>query len=412
MALVGDLIIKCRAQAPDVAPTLPAPTASASVVTPSQSTLTPGIYNCIVTQRNNWGETVGSTEITNLNVSSGQGIQITSALLPGAVAIRAYLTLPGGNAGTEIQFVEGTTSPFTILSQSALLAGSPPFRSTAYMPDSDGARFGAATLYSWLNDALKKMSHITGGILDYSGVPTQAGNPLYVLPTQWKEITDVWYGGYWVQGGKRQDFFRYNTVTSSILDAVTISIHSNQMVMEVNYQPDRNSGVTSTTNAMLVTDTQVGINNTSVFQLPFGFAQIGSEIVAYSSLSGGVMGGLIRGVGSAVQPQAWQLATTVTELSLFWCGKRIYDVAYAPGQSTVVMGTPQGWENILLLYMLSQIREQEQDGQNVKRLMDQFEKDAQQWMMSNKGVVKKVQVGEANLPLVYAPTIAGGIIVP
>jgi hypothetical protein len=350
-------------------------------------------------------------ETTGLAVAAGQGIQISSPLLPGATTIRAYLTLPGGASQSEIGFVESTVSPFTIIA-APTAAGIPPARATAYLPDADGSTFGASTLFKWLNEGLKRLSRICGGLQDYAGVSTEKGNPFYVLPGQWLSITDVWYGGYWVQGGKRQDFFRRNSVTSSILNAVTVSIFTDRQVIETSYQPDRSGGITSTTADMQPTDTRVPLSNVGAFLLPFGFAQIGTEMVAYSSLGGGYMGGLIRGVGSSAVPQFWPAGTTVTELPLFWCGKRIFSIAYQPGQSSQVLTIPQGWENILVYWMLAQAREAEQDGQNAKRLLDQFQKDGQQWLMENKGVVTKVQVGDPTSPLVYNQTVAGGIIVP
>jgi hypothetical protein len=280
------------------------------------------------------------------------------------------------------------------------------------MPDSDGPTFGASTVFGWLNEGLKRLSRITGGLLDYAGVPTQAGNPLYSLPGEWLEITDVWYSGYWIQGGKRQDFFRRNTVTSQVLSGVAVSIFTDRQVIEVSYQPDRSAGVTATTGAIGANATSVPIANTGAFLLPFGFAMIGTEMVAYSSLAGGVMSGLIRGVGSSSVPQAWPSGTTVTELPLFFCGKRIFNVAYQPGQSSVVLTVPQGWVNILTRYMLAQAREAEQDGQNAQRLLKEFEDQGRQWLVSNKGVVKQVQVGEYNRTVTYATTVAGGLVLP
>lgn len=411
MSLVGNPIIAVRSQIPDLPPTLPAPTATASVVS-ATSTFPSGSYFLVVTQRNPWGETIPSAEnVAPLAVGAGQGIQITSTLLPTATAIRAYLTLPGGAAGSEIQFVESTSSPFTIKAP-LTAAGTPPTRSTAYMPDSDGSSFGASTSFNWLNEALKRLSRITGGLLDYQGVATQAGNPLYDLEGEWLEITDVWYSGYWIQGGKRQDFFRRNAVTSQVLGGVTISRFTDKQTMEVSYQPDRTSGVTATTGAVTATGTSVGIANSGAFLLPFGFAQIGTETVAYSSLTGNVMGGLIRGIGSSAVPQAWPIGTVVTEFPLFFCGKRIFNLAYQPGQSGVRLTVPQGWENILTRYMLGQAREAEQDGQNAQRLLKEFEDLGQKWLLSNKGVVRQVQVGEYNRTVTFATTIAGGLIMP
>jgi hypothetical protein len=409
LALLGDILFSVRSKIPDLPPTLPAVSATVAVVAAGGSTLPTGTYACMVTQRNNWGETINASETTGLVVGSNQGIQITSALLPGAVAIRAYLTLPGGAAGTEIQWVEGTSSPFTI-STPPTGYGTPPFRSTAYLMDSDGNQFGASTVYSWLNEALVECSRIVGGLLDYCGVPTVIGQPMYVAPGEWLEISDVWYGGYWVQGGKRAEFFRRNTVTSSILNRVSVSVFTDKQVLEVSYQPDRNSGTALTTGALTATGNTVTINNSGAFLLPFGFAQIGTEIVAYASLSGS-LGGLIRGLGSSVA-QAWPPGTVVTELSLFWCGKRLFGVQYAPGQSATTLQAPQGWAAIIPLYMLAQAKKAEQDMKAADDLEKAFTQAAERWYLGNKGVARFVQVGGSGVTRTFDNGIAGGVIIP
>lgn len=414
MALIGDILFSVRNKIPDLPPTLPAPSATVTVAASVGSTLPPGTYACVVTQRNPWGETLESAETGSLAIIADQGIHIVSTLLPGATAIRAYLTLPGGAPGTEIQFAESTTSPFTISTPPTGFAP-PPSRATAYMLDADGPTFGASTVYSWLNEGLSELSRIVGGLLDYCGVPTAVGQPMYVAPGEWLEISDVWYGGYWVQGGKRAEFFRRNTVNSSILSRVTVSVFTDKQVIEVNYQPDRNSGVTATTASMSATDTSVAITNPSAFLLPFGFAQLGTgpsaEIVAYASLASGAMSGLIRGLGSSVA-QSWPSSTTVTELSLFWCGKRLFGVKYSPGQAYTTLQAPQGWGAILPLWMLAQAKRAEQDVKQAMEIEKQFAESAGEWYRANKGVSRFVQVGGSGVPLTFDGTVAGGIIIP
>jgi hypothetical protein len=415
---VGDMIFLTRSQIPDMPlVTLPVPAATVAVTSAPGSTLPLGTYCCVVTQRNPWGETLGSTEVTGLAVGPGQGIQITSALLPGASAIRAYLTLPGGAAGSEVQFQESSSSPFVISTQ-ALGFGPPPTRNSAYQIDSDGPAFSSAIVYKWLNQALNKLSRAVGGLLDYCGVPTAAGQPLYVMPGEWLEVSDVWYGGYWVQGGKRGDFFRRNAVNTSILSGVSVSIFSNQQIIEVSYQPDRSSGITTSTAPMVPSDNLVNIVDPSQFLLPFGFAQLGtgpgSEFIAYASASNGQLSGLIRGIGGSAA-QSWPSGTQVTELSLFWCGKRILPAnLFSPGQAAAVLPVPQGWESIIPTYMLGQAKRSELDVDGGMKLEKQAIDEAKDWLMSNKGVVRQVQVNgySQQRPGIFAPTPAGGVIIP
>jgi hypothetical protein len=418
---IGDVLFLVRSAIPDLPPTLPPVIASVTVQI-MQSTLPTGTYNCKVTQRNPWGETLPLSETLSLSVGPSTGIQVNTVPLPGVTAIRAYITMPGGASGTECQYVESTVvgsgAQGPVINFAPTAAGSPPTRSTAYMMDSDGVMFGASTIYGWLNEGLMKLSRAVGGILDYAGVPTVAGQPLYVTPGQWTEISDVWYGGYWVQGGKRAEFFRRNAVTASILSQVTVSVFTEKQVIEVSYQPDRNSGVTPTTADMAATDTSVQIGDISQFLLPFGFAQLSNpsvstatEIVAYSSLSGNTMGGLIRALGSSTA-QVWSAGSTVTELSLFWSGKRLFTTKYFPGQAATTLAAPAGWDSILTLYMLAQAKKAEQDIKTAKELSDQFFQEAQEWYRANKGVARFIQVGGGSGLGVFDGSIAGGVIIP
>jgi hypothetical protein len=417
VALLGDILFSVRNKIPDLPPALPAQFTTVSLVGIAGSTLPAQTYYASCTQRTNWGET-SSTEFGPFTVGANQGIQAVFNVAPGVVALRLYLTMPGGVAGSECLFLESTNvsnNVVVISSLSNVLPGSPPTRSTAYLMDSDGPQFGASTVYSWLNEGLAEFSRVVGGILDYSGVPTLAGQPLYVCPGEWLEISDVWYDGYWVQGGKRSEFFRRNSVTTSILSRVTVSVTTNQQVIEVNYQPDRTAGTALTSNAMATTDTQVSINNTGFSYLPFGFAQfsgpLGTEIVAYSSLANGVMSGLIRSLGSTTA-QAWPSGTTVTELSLFWCGKRIFSTKYYPGQSGTTLQAPHGWAAILPIWMLAQAKRAEQDIKEAMGMEKDFREQAKEWFNSNKGVARFVQVGGSGMPLTFNDTVAGGVIIP
>src|ERR1035438_1293083 len=106
MPTIGDVLFSVRSAIPDMPPTLPAPTATAIVATAAGATIPIGAYYVVVTQSNPWGETLGSAEIGPLTLTVNDGVQVTSALLPGATTIRAYLTLAGGISGSEIQFTE------------------------------------------------------------------------------------------------------------------------------------------------------------------------------------------------------------------------------------------------------------------------------------------------------------------
>lgn len=423
---IGDLIISVRAKIPDPPQgLLPPPIISGVGISVGAGTVPAGVYFFVVTQFNAYGESLPSVEQGPVNVVSASAIDFTFFGSPDAVSGRVYLTIPGQPSGSESLAYDftvpagGLPGTISILNYPTYSAF-PPTRSSAWLPQTDGQQFSCTRLYQWLNQGLNKLSHAVGGILDYCGVPSVSGQPLYILPGQWLSISDVWYGGYWVQGGNRRDFFRRNTVTASVLANVTVSITSNKQVMEISYQPDRNSGVTNTTADMQATDTSVPIANGSVFLLPFGIAQIGTEFVAYANLTSSSLPGLIRGIGGTV-PQFWPSGTTVTELPLFWCGRRIFDSGYSPVPTgptgpadpvSTIIPVPAGWKTILEDYMLAQAKMAEQDVDAGEKLEQQAFASAEKWMYANRGVAQFVQVGYQNRPVVYDDTIAGGLIMP
>jgi hypothetical protein len=394
---------------PDEPQVLPATVAAVAVVAAAGSTLPVGAYNCVVTQRNQWGETIASGETIGLNVGANQGIQITSPLQPSAVAIRAYLTLAGGAAGTEQQFIESASSPFTI-STPLPSAGTPPVLSRAWLPDTDGNLISASVVYRWLNDGLQIISQETGGLLDYCGVQSILGQPMYVVPGTWKEITSIWYDGYAMTGGDRGLFFRRNAVTSAVLSSAAVSIADNRNILEVFPQPARTAAASTLTSPMAATDTVANLASTTGYALPFGFTQIDSEIMAYAGVSGNQLTGLIRGLGGSAAVAHLTNAPAI-ELNIAWSGKRQILPAYVPGQSQTQLPVPNGWNVLLFEYMSGRAKLVEHDTQSVSEFNKMMTESIKSWALTNRGVVRRRQVGGSLGILVYGNTLAGGLII-
>jgi hypothetical protein len=410
--LVGDVLLEARALIPDSPNTLPVPVATALVVG-GGSTLPVGTYNVIVTQLNYWGETLGGTEIPGLVVGANQRITVTSPLLPGANKIRAYLTLPfGATPGSECQFIESTVSPFQI-STPLPNAGNPPVNNSAFNPDTDGQLLSTSSVYRYLNDGLKIISRVAGGLLDYCGVGSVQGQPLYTIPGQWNEITSLWYDGYWMLGGDRASFFRRTTIQSSVLSAGTVSVQDNRNIIEVYPQPARTAAVTIIDGAspMSATDTSAVLSDASGFLLPFGFIQVETEIMAYSQINGNIVSGLIRGLGGSTAI-AHPASSPVNELNIFWSGKRQFAPTFIPGNSTSILPIPNGWDVLLIQYVAGRAKLVEHDFEAFKSFDDQMEKSIKSWALTNKGVVRRRQIGGDSSPSSYYGDQAGGLIVP
>jgi hypothetical protein len=386
-------------------------TAASGTMSIAPSSLPLGTYACVVTQRTLYGETSPSTEVTGLVVGVNQGIQVTSALQPSAVAIRAYLTLPGGAAGSEQQFVESTASPFTIVAAPPS-AGVPPLNNRAFLPDTDGQLISCTAVYGWLNDGLRIISRIAGGLLDYSGVGSVSNVPMYTIPGEWNEITSIWYDGYWMMGGDRGYFWRRNNITSQILSSATISVINNQNVLEVYPQPARTASQTNLAVSMAATDTTATVVNVGGFLLPFGFMQIDQEIMGYQAINGPTQQfvNIIRGLGGSAAA-AHTAPALVQELNIFWSGKRQIEPAYQPGQSATLIPLPSGWDVLLAQYISGRAKNIEHDGQYWQQLEQSIRQSIADWARQNKGVMRRRQVGPPSSPATFYNTPAGGLLI-
>ena len=408
-SLIGDVIVQARETVPDMPPSLPAPVFTAIVVTPGTGTLTAGTYFVEVTQWNQWGETLPAPESLQFTVLATNGIQITSALQVGATKIRAYLTQAGGTSGSESQYVESTVSPFTIAAN-PVNAGSPPSRGTAWLPDSDGGFISAGAIYRWLNAGLELIARGTGGFQDYSAIGSTINQPLYEIPANWNSITAMWYDGYWMFGGNPGYFFRRNAITSQVLSSAHISHQGHRTILEVYPQPARTSVQTTLVGTLSATATTCTLAN-AAFTLPFGFVSIGSEIMAYATISGSTLTGLIRGLGGT-GAIAHSNGETAIECNIAWLGKRQSSQVYSPGQSTTTLTVTSGWDQLLVQYIAGRAKIVEHDMQTLQAFNQDMEKGIKSWAQTNRGVVRNRQVGGNAAPVTYFGDVAGGIILP
>lgn len=409
--MVGDIIKALRDAITDQPGVLPAPVNPTVALSTAASSLPVGTYKGFITFRTPWGETLPNpAEFTVTTTSGSPSIQINApALPPGAIIMRVYLTLAGGATGTEQQFIEGTVLPLVISSPGTM--GLVPVRNTAYIMDADGDSFSCSTVYQWLNDGLKIASQICGGLIDYSGVGSVAGQPMYVVPGQWKRISDLWYDGYPLGMDQRGMFFRRNSITASVLASVATSLFTDRMMLEVWPQPSRTAAVTQLNTAMALTDTIANVVSAAGFLLAFGFAQIDSEIVAYSVKTGTTLPNLIRGLsGTAIAPHA--AGATVQELNIFFGGWRMYAPNYQPGQAFSSIPVPVGWETMLPIYALARTKLAEQDIQGYSGLKKDFTDMMGQWYRTNHVTVGPRQVGESTSALEVLPSLGGGWVIP
>src|SRR6266576_1362381 len=154
MAFVGDVIISARELFTDLPQSLGPPVmGSPLTVSVGGPTFPAGTYFLLATQLNAWGESLQSAEAT-IVVAGPSQILIPLTCSPNATSVRIYFgTVSGAETSYQQQTVFGGAVVIT-LTNSITGAQSPPLRSTAYLPDSDGPAIGAFAVYRWLNQAL------------------------------------------------------------------------------------------------------------------------------------------------------------------------------------------------------------------------------------------------------------------
>jgi hypothetical protein len=188
-------------------------------------------------------------------------------------------------------------------------------------------------------------------------------------------------------------------------------VNGAQTILEVYPQPARTSLVTTLASNMASTDTTATLTSAAL-TLPFGFVSIGSEIMAYATFNSttGVLTGLIRGLGGT-GTIAHTAGETAVECNIAWMGKRQSSVKYSPGQSLTVLPIVSGWDQLLVQYIAGRAKIVEHDMQSMAQFNQDMEKQIKAWALTNKGIVKRRQVGGPSGPVVYFPDISGGVLI-
>lgn len=406
MALVGSILISAREVVPDLPATLSAPSGYTVAQVTATCTLPAGTYYAKLTALNNFGETVATSESTGIVVDASHGLGFTFSSLPvGATKLRMYFGIGSGN---ETQYVETSTSPLNALAPGS--PGTPPSRSTAWLPDSDGSLVSGATAYRWLNESLEVAARITGGILDETGVATSTNAPIYALTGQWLKFTHGWYDGWPIGFGGAQDAFQKTRVTGITATVNTFKQNDTQYI-EGWPIPNRTASTSSLTGGVAATDTSLPYDTTNPLNLDHGLVLIDSEILYFGAASGSNLVSCVRGLGGTTAA-AHSNAAVITELNLRLRGYRMPST-YSVGDSLKTLSVPAAWPSLLVTYLISKFREAEQDYQLASQLRQQFTQEMQLWAKSNKPLAGPKQMGGRLAAAETVPglgSIGGGII--
>jgi hypothetical protein len=423
---VGDLIMNVRALGPDN-PTLVMGVPIVGVpaaATLAGGALPNGTYFVIVTQLNAWGESLGSVE-QSVTTAGGQNaftISVTPGI--GVVAVRVYIGTAAGQENIySLYTVAAGLNPGVAntlnFTNANLVPGQPPVNSSAFFPDSDGSFVSAATMYRWVNDALRAAARITGGIQDAVGIASVSGQRRYVttLQGQWLRLDQCFYDGWELDLGNKAETFRNRNLTANISISLMTDAQSDTTRLELYWTPSRTSGTANTSAGILATDITIPISGVSGWLLADGYALItdgiNSEVVSYSAQTPSSLTGVIRG-WAGTQAFSFNSGATVTELNIELNGYRMPYV-YAVGQSNLSLGVPPGWEPFLKDWMLGSFRKAEQETDEGQKLQDMATKALAEYVKSNKPVAGPRQArmyGDYGVRGIVPGGITGGIVIP
>ena len=452
MSTVGDLIVRSRNIANDPCQALGQPTA------PNGASSGVGIFNGsvygIITYLTEWGETAGSSEIGPI-ACVNTGIALSAMVPPyAAVSARFYWGYGSGQEFQYITFTPGVTATVG-LTGATVVSASPPYKSSAFLPDTDGDLVSASEIYRWINGGLKALGRMAGGILDQTGVAMPAGNAEVIIPGYWLSIKYTWHNGWlvlpetqsytWLQSpvsgipgistlwrnGAKQVLGTWPqpatapastylslamgaadnlanvvststfvgadgvmTLGSQILSSATGGFDTGMVGLSITVQGAGAGGTPLVTTVQnFVSQNQISLTvpaltavgaaafsitgeagaGASGFTAP-GMIQIDSEIMSFSQVSGTQITGIIRGYSGTI-PAAHAPNALVQQLIFRLLGRRM-PVPVMLGQSANVLDMPEGWAEVMDLYMRSCFKATEQDEDAAAKLMQQFEAKA------------------------------------
>ena len=241
-------------------------------------------------------------------------------------------------------------------------------------PALDGAAFRVDTLLRWVNDAGRLIAIAAPVIQDWFGLPSEAEQDVYELPSYIRSVEQLWYDLLPLGRSAEADSIFSSKTTSR---SWWMSPHSMHARPRIHVWPaPSGSGAATTLNGALVSSaTTVTVADVSGFQ-EFGYAVIDpgtedEELVRYATVdyANNQLKNVLRSQSATVAPATWATATAIHECNLF--GK-CYRLPRPLKRVADPLEIPQGLWPLIELYVLSKVRESEQDHQTSMQLFTTF----------------------------------------
>lgn len=233
----------------------------------------------------------------------------------------------------------------------------------------DGNAFTYATLQRWINQGMNLMAVAAPIIQDWYAIQSQQGMDIYVLPQTTLSVEQLWYDLEPCVRSPEALTIYLNKITSKGYYFGPHSIHANPR-LQVWPCSDRTGSTTTLAAALGATDTTITVTSVTGFN-QLGFVQVDSEIILYRTItsSSNTITNLLRGQGGTAAV-AHTNGATVTELNIFFKQSRL-PVAITSVTDTVEI--PLGLVPLLELYVLSKVREAEQESALAMQMRKEFD---------------------------------------
>lgn len=279
-------------------------------------------------------------------------------------------------------------------------------------PALDGNAFRSDTLLHWINDAGRLIALAAPVIQDWFGVPTEAGQDVYELPSYITTVEQLWYNLLPLMRAPEGDSIFTSKIEGRSWWMGSHSVHARPRIHV--WPAPSDTGATTTLNgAHTAAATSLTLASTAAFQ-QYGYALINpgqetEELVRYATVDGtnNQLRNVLRGQGST-QASDWTSGTTVRECNLF--GK-CYRLPRPLKKVTDPVEIPQGLWPLIELYVLSKVREAEQDHATSLQLHNTFHQLTNQ--LADKAQLKGLRQGlQVKIGPIYPNLFRGRIFIP
>jgi len=278
---------------------------------------------------------------------------------------------------------------------------------TVSSPSVDGTAFSLATLLRWMNDGLRIMATTAPIIQDWYALQSQQGMDLYVLPSTTLSVEQLWYDNFVCARSPEYNNLGLTKITSR---SYYFGPHSIHQTPRLSLYPacDRTGATTTLNGAITSTDLTITVVSTTNFR-PYGYILVDSEIIAYRTIdsTGTILSAILRGQAGTTAA-SHLTATPVTELNVMMKLSRLPTPLTS---ATDVIEIPVGLVPLIEVYVLSKVREAEQDHQTGHMLREEFTKAMHELEAKNPvpGLRQGIQVrGAGDGPVLWF----GRVVVP